>query len=285
MIFYSFFAALATAGDLIYEKYLFSVSRLKDRQKIFVTVMFIFAALFLSVFVLIFPSFWEVKAQATESLFVLLMVAVVAIACVRNLLYYYSFQREGLCQIEPFMSFSPLLTVLLAGMIYPNETNGTVFILAIIAAIALVFSKIEKKHLTIDKALIPIVAVVFLEALENNLTRELLRFYSPVSMYMIRCFFIAISLLIFVRPKIGKLYIKEVGSLLAISFLWVLVMVAVYYSYQSVGVVYTSLVLMLSPILIVLGSKFILKEKGVSKKNIIALVIVLACVVLAQFAR
>jgi len=285
MIIYSFFAALMTAGDLIYEKYLFTISRLKDRQKIFVTAMFLFAALFLAILVLVFPSLWSVKDGASDTLFLALLVSVVVIASIRNLLYYYSFQREGLCQIEPFMSFSPLLTVLFAEIIYPGETNPIVFVLAVIAAVSLVFSKIEKRHLTIDKALIPIVAVVFLEALENNLARELLRVYSPAAMYMIRSFFVALTLLAFTRPKLGKIYRSEAKHLAIISLFWVSVMVSIYYSYQTVGVVYTSLVLMLAPILIVLGSKFILKEKGSNKKNIVALAIVSVCVLLAQLVR
>ena len=285
MIFYPLVAALLTAGDIVYEKYIFAISKLKNKQNVFVPVMFIFAFIFLTIFVVIFPGMAEVKQEAYQPLYLLLMLLVVMIACLRNMLYYYSFQREGLGEIEPFMSFVPLLTILIAGIAYPQETNIQIFALAIIAALTLVFTHIRKKHLVLDRALWPIIIAIVLEAGENNIVRELLRFYSPVAMYMLRSFFIAITLIIFLRPHFEKVKKKEVANLGFISLLWVLVMVFTYYAYQKVGVVYTSLIMMLSPMLIVFGSKWFLKERKATKRNIIALIIIITCVIAAQFIR
>ncbi|HRY59815.1 MAG TPA: EamA family transporter [Patescibacteria group bacterium] len=285
MFFYPFVAALLTAGDIIYEKYVFTWSKLKNKQNVFVPVMFMFAFIFLAIFVVIFPDMAEIKADAYKPVFLLLMLLVVAVASLRNMLYYYSFQREGLGEIEPFMSFVPLLTILIAGIVYPQETNIQIFALAIIAALALVLSHIKKRHLFFDKALWPIFIAIILEAVENNLVRELLRFYSPVSMYMIRSFFIAIMLMIFIRPQFKKANNKEIINLAIISLLWVFVMVFTYYAYQTVGVVYTSLIMMLSPMLIVFGSRLVLKDKKLTKRNFITLIIIIACVIAAQFVK
>lgn len=269
----------------MYEKYIFVISRLRDRSKIFVPIMFVFAFLFLAVFVAFFPNMFSVSAGGYEPIFLFLMFLVIAIASFRNMLYYYSFQREGLCEIEPFMSFVPLLTILIAGIAYPAETNIRVFALAIIAALALVLSHIKRKHLVFSRDMLPILAVIVLEAAENNIVRELLRHYSPTAMYMVRTFLVAIVLLIFIRPNFKKVYKKEFLSLAAISFFWVLVMIFTYYAYQTVGVVYTSLIMMLAPVLIVFGSWLILKERKIEKRNIVALFVVLACVVAAQFVK
>lgn len=276
---------VVTAGDLIYEKYIFTLSRLRDRGKIFVPIMFLFAFFFLVAFVAIFPKMYSISENGYTPFFICLMFLVVLIACFRNMLYYYTFQRQGLTEIEPFMSIVPLLTILIAGVVYPNETNIRVFALAVIAALALVFSHIKRKHIVLNRALLPILAVIFLEAIENNLVRELLRNYSPVAMYMVRTFFISIVLLLFLRPNFKKVHKSEFINLAIISALWVIVMIFQYYAYQTVGVVYTSLILMLAPLLIVIGSRVILKEKKISRANIIALIIVLACVIAAQFVR
>lgn len=285
MLLYPLLAMILTAGDLLYEKYIFVVSRLKDRSKIFVPIMFIFSFLFLIIVVAVLPQTFSIAAKGFEPIFLLLMFLVVAIASIRNMLYYYSFQREGLCEIEPFMSFVPLLTILIAGIVYPGETNIRIFSLAIIAALALILSHIKRKHLIFDRALLPILAVIVIEAAENNIVRELLRFYSPAAMYMVRTFFVSLMLLIFIRPNFTKVYKKEYINLACISLLWVAVMIFYYYAYQVAGVVYTSLIMMLAPLLIVVGSRLILKEKKIEKRNIIALLIVLGCVVAAQFVR
>ena len=78
---------------------------------------------------------------------------------------------------------------------------------------------------------------------------------------------------------------KEYLNLALISLLWVVVMIFTYYAYQTVGVVYTSLIMMLAPLLIVLGSRFVLNEKKIEKRSIIALGVVLACVIAAQFVK
>lgn len=276
---YPLLACILGSGDIVYEKAVFN--KKGKKYKIFVPIMFAFAFIFQIIFFYPFlagklpENFWGFQ------IFGMLLIMVV-IACVRNMMYYYSFQKEGLCEIEPFMAFVPLLTILVAGMVYPSERNVTVFILALIASLALIFSHIKKKHLVFHRDMLPILAVIILEAVENNIAKELLYNLSPVALYTIRSGLVALALFIFTRPKLKEVNTKEWKSLMLISFIWVLTMIFTYYGYQKVGVVYSSLILMLNPIIILFGSYIFLKDKSITKRNVVVLIIVIICVALAQ---
>ena len=104
---------------------------------------------------------------------------------------------------------------------------------------------------------------VTLEAIENNLVKSLLDYYSPVAMYSIRVGLVTLILFLLIRPQISKVTTKEIKHLTLVGFLWVVIMIFVYYGYQTVGIVYTTLILMLAPVLIVMGSFIFLKEKKI----------------------
>jgi len=278
---YPFLAAILNTGSSLFEKFIFNHKR--KRFKVFVPLLFLFSFLFLIIF--FYPFLGEIKIGAF-SIFALVLLGVVVItASIRNMLYYYGLQREGLSEIEPFMVFVPLLTIIIASILYPDERNWKVLILAFIAAFALIFSHIEKKHLVFDKGIIPIMGAVFLEAAEANMIKELLYFYSPIAMYTIRVGLVALLLFLVFKPSFKKISKDEFRKLTFVSFLWVLIMIFTYYGYQTVGVVYTVLVLMLAPVLIVTGSYLILKEKKIKRRDIIALIIVMICVIAAQFVK
>lgn len=272
---------LLGSADTVYEKSFFA--KRIGKYRLLVPMLFVFAFLILIIF---FVPFLEhsIKSAAFTTIPLILFISMIVMASVRNMLYYYSFQQECLCEIEPFIVFVPLATILLAGLVYPDErSHPAILVLAIIASCALVFSHIKKKHLVFHKALIPMFAVIVLSAAENIITKELLVNFSPIALYTVRSFFIALLLISTVRPSFKELTRNDVKNLFIISFLWVFTMIFYYYAYQKVGVVYTELINTLSPVLIILGSYLFLKDRAVTKRNIAALVIIIICVVIAQF--
>uniref|UniRef100_A0A7C4RAD1 EamA domain-containing protein n=1 Tax=candidate division CPR3 bacterium TaxID=2268181 RepID=A0A7C4RAD1_UNCC3 len=279
-IIFPLLSVITGTTNVLFEKKIFTKHKIS--RKVFVPVVFSFVFLILSIFV--YPFLGGIADGAFQPLFIFLMAVVIISSCFRNMMYYYSFKREGLCEIEPFVSFIPLLTIIIAFFVYPEErSHWSVFILALIAALALVFSHIRKKHIVIDKTMLPIIGVVVLEAIENNITKELLNFYSPVAMYTIRAFFVATILLAFYKPKLSKIKKEDWKNMFLISILWAFSVVFVYYGYQRLGVIYTSLIMMLAPVLITFGSYLLFKDKDFTKRNVIALLVVLGCVAVAQF--
>lgn len=271
------------SGNTVFEKYFFN--KRKNKYLLFVPMLFILAFVIL---IVLFVPFLDhsIKSAAFTTIPLVLFFSMVAIASVRNMLYYYTFQREGLCDIEPFVVFIPLVTIVMAGIIYPDErSHPMILLLALVASLTLVLSHIRKKHLTFHKALLPMFGVILLSAAENVITKELLVNFSPIALYTIRSFFIALLLVSFLRPKFKELTRGDIKNLLIVSFTWILVMIFYYYAYQKVGVVYTELIGSLGPVLIVMGSYLFLKDRSVTKRNVVALIIIIACVVVAQFIQ
>jgi drug/metabolite transporter (DMT)-like permease len=280
-IIYPLLMAVIGSADTVFEKYFFN--KRTGKYKIFVPMLFVFAFIILMIFFVPFIDH-SINASAFSTIPLVLFFSMIAIASVRNMMYYYSFQREGLCDLEPFIVFVPLVTIVMAGLVYPDErSHPIVLALAIIASLALVFSHIRKKHLVFDKALFPMFGVIILSAAENLITKELLVNFSPIMLYTIRSFFIALLLLVAIRPKLKEMNKNDFKNLFAISFLWVFTMIFYYYAYQKVGIVYTELINTLTPVLIVMGSYFFLKDRSVTKRNVAALIIIIICVIIAQF--
>lgn len=300
--FFPFIAVVISAANTLYEKSIFN--RKRRKYKFYVPLIFFFSFLILSIFV--FPFLGDIKIEAFQPIFILLLLAIVVLATLANLLYYRGFQREQLSEIQPFVVMSPLLTVVIASIIYPDERNWRILVLALVAAVTLIASHIEKRHLKIDKGIIFIIGAVLLGAIETNIVKELLYFYSPVALYTIRTGLVALVLFIVVKPfssytnrkKIIPLIsclllkskrnkedieiVKDIKKLFLVSIAWVSIMTLVYYSYQNMGIVYTALIMMVVPLLVVFGGHFILKERKPKKRDVFALIVVLGCVILAQ---
>ena len=298
-------AAVISAANTLYEKSIFNHKRRK--YKLYVPIIFFFAFLIMAIFV--YPFLGTVEKEAFQPLFLFLLITTVALAAVANLLYYRGFQRELLSEIQPFVVMSPLLTVVIASVIYPDERNWKILTLALIAAITLIVSHIEKRHIKLDKGIVFIIGAVVLGAIETNIVIELLYFYSPVALYTIRTGLVALILFIILKPfsyytkrkkilpiirclfsksKKNKQDIEifnDIKKLVLVSLAWVSIMTLVYYSYHQMGVVYTVLIMMVVPVLVVFGGHFILKERNSKKKDIVAMFIVLACVIAAQFVE
>ena len=303
--FLPFIAAIISAGNTLFEKTIFD--RKRKRYKLYVPFLFLFSFIILIVF--LYPFLGRIEPEAFIPLFLFLLLSTVFLAAVGNLLYYRGFQSEGLSEIQPFVVSSPLLTIVIASIIYPDERNWKVLILALIAATALIVSHIEKQHIKFNKGILFIMSAVFVGAIETNIVKELLYFYSPVALYTVRTGFVALILFIIIKPlsfydsrnsflsMVGDFVLrrkkngvimkiwKETNKLILVSAMWVSIMILVYYGYQAMGVVYTVLIMMMVPVLVVFGSRFILKEKRLRKRDVVALVIVLTCVVLAQIIR
>ena len=70
--------------------------------------------------------------------------------------------------------------------------------------------------------------------------------------------------------------------MLAAGIIWVVYRVAAYYGYLKIGIISTTLILMLGAIFTYILAKIVLKEK-ISTRNIIASAMILACVIYANF--
>ncbi len=282
MIYIPILSALSLGIGTIFEKI---TLRKKGITPVFYTVThFIFIILAMLPFIFFY---WYIDIKgAFLPVNLLYFLIVILFALLANIFTFKSFKKEKLTNLEPARALEPLFVIILAilfSFIFTEgffEKNTKIIIPAFIAGAALVFSHIKKNHLYFSKPFIFALLGSFFFALELIFSKLILNFYSPLSFYFLRCSAAFILGLIIFRPKILKIKPEFVPHYFGAGISWVGYRVLMYYGFQSLGVIFTTLVLMLGPIIIFTLAHFILKER-MNWKNIIASLIIVICVVYA----
>jgi len=270
--------AVALAVSTVFEKILLGKKKIDIKSY--------HVAAFLAVVIAMLPFiyfFWGVDSHVLSLANILILALIVVFSTIANILMFYSIKWEKIGNLEPAWVLEPLLTIIISLIFYfilGNElfkTDSKIFLPAIIAGAALFFSHIRKHHLNFNKYFMAAILSGVFFSLELTLSRLLLEFYTPLSFYFIRCILIfAISFLIF-RPNLGKVPGKIKLWILGMGFLWVGYRVMVYYGYISLGIVFTTLMLMLGPIFVYIFAWKFLKEK-LDWRNIAASAIIVGSV-------
>jgi drug/metabolite transporter (DMT)-like permease len=283
MIYIPFLAALALGVGTILDK--FNLRNKKMGIKLYQVASFLALVLVMLPFIYFF---WKLDAGAFELKNILIFAGIIISAGVANVFIYYSEKGAKITSIEPAIIietfFVILITIILGFFIKGfSETNSKIIIPTLIALGALVFPHIKKEHLKFNKYFIAALLGSFFFALELVLSKLILDFYSPISFYFLRCLFIFIISLAIFRPSFKKLDKKSGIFILVTGAVYVGYRIATYYGYLHYGIILTTLITMLAPIVVyILASRF-LKEK-LSWKNIVSSGIIVACVIYVLLA-
>ncbi len=280
MIYFPILGAIALATGTMLEKAV--LIRKKVNIELYQTASFL-AIIIVMVPLLYF--FWRLDPQALEPANIFVFSLIVIFSTIANLLVFYSMKWEKVTNLEPAKILEPLFIILLAVLfsffadgVY--ERNLKVIIPALIAGSALVFAHIEKHHLEFNNYFIAAIFGSFFFAAELVMSRLILDFYSPISFYFLRCSAIFLISLIIFRPNFSGLNRKVSLTILLTGAVWVVYRVVVYYGYIKLGIVFTTLMIMLGPIFVYAFAHIFLKEK-LSWKNITASIIIVACILYA----
>lgn len=283
MIYFPIIAALALAGGTVLERHI--LKRKEIDIKKYQTLEF------LAISIIMLPLlyfFWKIDSQALELKNILIFIGVIICSIVANLFTFYSMKGDKVSNLEPAKMLEPLFTILLAVIFSfffqgAYESNPKILIASIIAGLVLILTHVKKEQLKFNKYFTAAIIGSFFFALEIIVSNLILEFYSPVTFYFFRCLGIFLFSIIIFRTKLTGVNKTLRIDLVMISIIWVLYRVVAYYGYLSIGVVSTTLILMLGAILIYVFAKIFLKEK-ISPRNIIASIIILACVLYVMFA-
>jgi len=281
MIYLPILGAIALASGTILEKIV-----LRKRK---IDIKLYQVATFLAIIITMLPFiyfFWSIEPQAFNPINIFIFSLVVIFSVIANIFVFYSLKWEKLNNIEPARVLEPLFVILLAILfsffidsgLY--DRNSKVIIPALIAGLALIFSHVKKHHLEFNKYFIAAIFGSFFFALELVTSRIILSFYSPMSFFFIRCATILLISLIIFRPQLNKLSKKVSLEILITGFIWVIYRMMIYYGYINLGVIFTTLMIMLGPMFIYIFARIFLKEK-LSWRNIVASLIIIASVVYA----
>lgn len=271
---FAFIAAILNAIDLIVTKKVFNVFR-NLSYTTFVVWLFIWIII---LGLTTFPWLIQINATALTPYYLLLLVALAFIAANYNLLYYFGLRYEKVSEIEPFLLFEPLITIVIASMFYADERIWQVYVAGFIAGGFLAWSHIKKRHLKLGKPLLAILGYALLVGLEAVVVKQLLGTYSPIALYVVRAALVVLVLWIITMGKIGKISIKQIPYFILLAATAIGSQALIYYAYITQGISATSLVLMISPVIIYLLAVSILKEK-LSWKSIVTSMVVISLIV------
>jgi len=226
--------------------------------------------------------FWKLDAGAFELKNILIFIGIIISATIANLFIYYSERGAKITSIEPAIiveTFFVILITIFFGLFIKgfSETSSKIIIPTLIALAALIFPYLKKEHLKLNKYFIAAILGSFFFALELVLSKLILDFYSPLTFYFLRCFFIFVISWIIFMPNFKKLDKKSGILILITGAIYVGYRVATYYGYLHYGIILTTLITMLAPIVVYILANRFLKEK-LSWKNILSSAIILGCV-------
>lgn len=285
MVIWPFFGALALAGGTVIERLV--LMKKKVSVKLYQTAQFLALVLVMLPFL---GFFWNVEQVALTIKNIGIFVGVIVLSMFANYFTFFSMKHEKLGKLESAKITEPLWIILLAfifSFIFGTglyERNSSILIPAAIAAFALIFSHFEKSHLKFNKYYTAALLGSFFFAAELVLSRLILDYYNPITFYFLRCITILIVSFILFRPKFyANLNTRTTLEILATGAIWFIYRIIVYFGYTSLGVVETTLTIMLGPVLVYFFAWKFLKNK-LTWKQLVTAGIILACVGYATFA-
>jgi len=276
----AFFAAVGYAGGIVVDKVVLSQYRIPVKR--FVPLLFIWLA---TITAFLLPKFASVDWPLFGTTkYLLLFLAMFAVAITWNSFYYRGIQSEEIHEFELVMLLSPLVTIVLSEIFLPSERNVELFIAGAIASVALIFSRFKHHHLQITKNTSIIFIAMFFMSAESIIIKMLLDVFSPVALYFIRTAVMAVIFLLFWRPKLLSMPARCFAYTIISAVFGVIQMVLKFYGFAKLGVVETTVILVLGPFLVYFFSAFYFKE-NLKKRDIISALIVIASVIYITLFR
>ncbi|MDO8516909.1 MAG: DMT family transporter [Nanoarchaeota archaeon] len=275
MIYLPVIGALLEATGTIFEKRLL-MKKFLNYKNYNVLSFFAIAAVMLPFLYF----FWKITPEAFLLKNILIFSVVIIASIIANLTLFYAYKWEKISELEPIRLTQPLFTVFLAVIIYSSERNFSLIALAIIASIALVATHIKKHHLVCNKYIISALISSLFFAIELVASKAILDYYSSFTFYFLRCLFIFIVSLLIFMPSLKGINKKTYSYIFGVAIIWIFYRIILYWGYGAYGIVFTTILFILSPVFILAFAKIFLKEK-LTLRQIIATSIMVLCVVAA----
>lgn len=273
-------AAITQAFGVTLDKVVLSYRKIPVKD--FIPIVFLFLSLF-TLPLLFFRGGVDWQEFLTWK-YILLYLAMIAVAIVWNILYYHGVRSERVQEFELILMLNPLIVILLATFFFPAERNLQILVAGIVASLALIFAHLKREHLVFSRTALWLIVCVILMSVETIMHRVLLNLISPASLYFSRTLLLLIFFVLFYRPKISGLNKISIGLIALNGLLGAAQFIARFYGYRDAGVIITTLILTIAPVLVYLGAYLYFKEK-VNKKMIAAGAVIIFCIIWAVLAQ
>ncbi len=263
-------AVVTSSFEVLASRKILSSGKFKSEK--FIAFMFLGVILILAPFM-----FWIFRLEKLNLFYVSIFIGILFSATIYNFLQFKALKRINVENAEPIILSSWIFTILLGFMFIPSERNLLKIILATIACLTLIATEIKGNNFKINKwELIMIISSIFI-GIYNLLTKIFLDVTNPFTLYWIRTIFL--FPLFFYISKFKLKDIKSYKSIFLISLASIISQVSTLWAYSNLGLIFTSLLMNLTPILTLLGASIFLKEK-IQTKNIVSSIIIILCIIL-----
>ena len=271
-------ASLGYAGGVVVDKIVLSRFRVPVLR--FIPLLFVWLAVITAIFI---PVWGKIDLVEFVSLkFIFLFLGMILVAVIWNIFYYRGIQREEVHEFELIMMLSPLTTIVFAEIFLPSERSWPVFLAALIGSLTLIITRFRHHHLKISTTTWQTILAMVLMSGESILIKNLLVVMSPVTLYFIRTTVIAIIFLIMYRPKMFEMQRTAYALTILSAIFGVVQMVLKFYGFANLGVVETTLILVLGPFIVYFFSSYYFREK-LFKRDIFAAAVVVGCILYVTF--
>lgn len=269
-----FLVAIADALNLIFSKFfLRRFGRLSYKEFNWIAFLGITTVLVvLSILFDLFPS----GTQLSDHFWAVLALGI--LGALGNILFFQGLERERVGNIEPFVIFNPLAATLVASIFFPEERSTFIYGAIGLAGLVLAWANLRGTKLELSPALYGIMGFWVIYGLEVALVNHLIDFFHPVTLYLVRCLIIFVTLTVFSRPDFKIIRAVHLPFAFVLGGLAVFSVTMLYTAIRILGVAPSLFVLVISPMLVYWFSARVLKERW-NRRNVIASVLVLLLVV------
>jgi drug/metabolite transporter (DMT)-like permease len=276
MIFlFPFLAAILQAGSFTLDKVVLSVRQVDF--KVYTGISFPLIFFITLVIFLIFqpPLSFELFRG---NLWWLLSISI-AITIITNLLFYRALDFDKLGEIQTLELLRFLPIIIFSSIIFADERQFFIIVPVLIASLGIIWSHWEQSKVKIAQYTLPfLIWMLFASPIREAASKILLEDWNPISLELVRSGAVALMLGMFFAKHIiaSKISVKAFYLLLATNILTSIAWILFYFGYQYLGIIHTTLIFLLQPLLVYLASVFLLKEALSWKKNIAFVIVVLS---------
>lgn len=208
---------------------------------------------------------------------------IILVAAIWNVLFYKGVSKEKANTAEGIMVIMPLATIAISWLFIPENFSLPILVIGVSATALVAWAYSAHGRLyKIDKYALMLAAAVVLIGFENVLVSQLLssNALSPASLYALRATVLFVLFYCIYRPRFSRVSKKHFSFLAISGVLGTTGMLLRFYGLKEAGVVATSLMLILSPIIVLYFARHFLHEK-VKKQRVYAMAFVLVLIVMA----
>lgn len=210
---------------------------------------------------LVSPWLVIIHPDALHLPYIWLLVVMAGLAANYNVLYYFGLKYEHVTEVEPFLLFNPLITIIIASLFYADERSWHIYVAAGLAGLLLGWAHWRKGKLKLGKPMLAILGFAVLYGVEAVIIKQLLAVYSPVALYLVRSLVTALWLWVLEKGRIQPMTVRQIPYFITLGIGAIVGSALVYTSYHLQGISATVFILIFSPVLVYTLSVVFLKEK------------------------